>query len=429
MTPPPKVPRARTSRARTSRAGTTAPRDDAGETGRYDRLLQLAAALEAAGEQLRQRAALGVERGAERDVLLATAGRGLQDRSLELEAEAAVLRATVATSRQVEELQAVAERGLGSIASRAVGYRAPEIALGGPVVSAGLIETDALDRDELTTYLNQLAGASPELMHHFSSGGGGLLDRLRMRALLTVGAFGGPGRPRAAAAGLSAIGAGTLRVDGITAVRDTARDEDDAAVTVSASEEAVAPHGLEQLIDTLSSSGRLRVQQVGVARFIVYLPGAAAPRGGLRLAGADRTRDVVAAIASAVGVGAHVMLVGSTGGGAVAVEVAVALAAAAADDTPFVVDQVVTVASAPARAARTPDGLRILSLRAQSDPLALLAPLASTVGPDRLTVVHDAGPEPGAASYLAGGRAADAASDAELRTELSRLQSLGYLSR
>ena len=62
---------------------------------------------------------------------------------------------------------------LGSIAGRAIGYLAPEVALGGAIVPAGLIETDALDRDDVAAYLNELAASNPELMDHVASGGGG----------------------------------------------------------------------------------------------------------------------------------------------------------------------------------------------------------------------------------------------------------------
>ncbi len=126
-------------------------------------------------------------------------------RSVELDADALVLRATVLTYRWIDDLQVAAYRTLGSIAARAIGYLAPEVALGGAIVSAGLIETDALDRDGLAAYLNELAEANPELMDHFVSGGGGLLDALRMRALLTAavlgGATGAAADPRRAAGG------------------------------------------------------------------------------------------------------------------------------------------------------------------------------------------------------------------------------------
>ena len=56
-----------------------------------------------------------------------------------------------------------------------------------PIVSAGLIETDALDRDGVAAYLSELADSNPELMEHVTSGGGGLIDGLQMRSVLTAG--------------------------------------------------------------------------------------------------------------------------------------------------------------------------------------------------------------------------------------------------
>ncbi len=82
-------------------------------------------------------------------------------RSVELDADALIVRATVLTYRWIDDLQLAAYKTLGSIAARAVGYLAPEVALGGAIFSAGLIETDALDRDGLAAYLNELAEATP----------------------------------------------------------------------------------------------------------------------------------------------------------------------------------------------------------------------------------------------------------------------------
>ena len=105
-----------------------------------------------------------------------------------------MVRTTVLTYRWIDELQDAAYKTLGSIAGRAIGYLAPEIALGGAIVSAGLIETDALDRDGVAAYLNELAENNPELMDHVTSGGGGLLDGLQMRSVLTVGVMAGDDR-------------------------------------------------------------------------------------------------------------------------------------------------------------------------------------------------------------------------------------------
>ena len=162
---------------------------------KYDRMLRLADLFDSAGQEMRARAKLGAEilrdEGvadsselskttfdvAADDIRNATTGKhGLLTRSIELDADALVVRATVLTYRWIDELQEAAYKTLGAIAGRAIGYLAPGVALGGAIVSAGLIETDALDRDGIADYLNELAEANPDLMDHVTSGGGGLVE-------------------------------------------------------------------------------------------------------------------------------------------------------------------------------------------------------------------------------------------------------------
>lgn len=138
---------------------------------KYDQMLALADLFDSSGNEMREKARLGAviladddvaDSGelsratyaqAEEDVQAATTGKhGLLTRSVELDADALVVRATVLTYRWIGELQQAAYKTLGSIAGRAISYLAPEVALGGAIVSAGLIETDALDRDGLTAY-------------------------------------------------------------------------------------------------------------------------------------------------------------------------------------------------------------------------------------------------------------------------------------
>ena len=147
---------------------------------KYDQMMRLADLFDSSGDEMRERAKLGAEvladeavsdsadlsratyTRAEDEILAATTGKnGLMVRSVELDADALIIRATVLTYRWIDDLQVAAYRTLGSIAARAVGYLAPEVALGGAILSAGLIETDALDRDGLASYLNELADANP----------------------------------------------------------------------------------------------------------------------------------------------------------------------------------------------------------------------------------------------------------------------------
>ena len=111
---------------------------------------------------------------------------------------------------------------LGAIAGRAIGYLAPSVELGGAIVTAGLIETDALDRDGVAGYLSELAAANPELLDHVISGGGGLLDGLQMRSALTAGFASGESGRQAARGGLRALGVDPMRQDSSAALRDVA---------------------------------------------------------------------------------------------------------------------------------------------------------------------------------------------------------------
>jgi hypothetical protein len=419
---------------------------------KYDRMLRLAALFDTAGEELRSRSRLGAEilhdgdvaesaelspptfAVAEDDIRSATTGKhGLLSRSVELDADALVVRATVLTYRWIDELQEAAYKTLGSIAGRAIGYLAPEVDLGGAIVSAGLIETDAVDRDGVASYLSELAENNPELMDHVTSGGGGLLDGLQMRSLLTTGVLAGERGRMAGRAGLRSAGVTAFPVDAGAALRDIAGGLVDplpaAGPPPASSPGSTAPRTVEELMTTLAESPRsVVVHRVGGSRFIAYLTG---PDGGserrLRLVGGDHSAyavQVVREIESAVeGTDApRVMLVGSAQGGVAAAEVAA--------DSPatFAVDQVVTTGAPAAGVPRIPASTRVLALEDRADPVALLGSLVNAGAPHRVTVVFDGHGQQGHGAYVAGGRAADAASHPELRAELQRLRELGYLA-
>ena len=422
--------------------------DAAAARDKYDQMLSLADSFDRAGNAMRQYARLGTEVLSDDDVAAtatlspgtyaefedeiraATTGKhGLLTRSVELDADALVVRATVLTYRWIDELQQAAYRTLGSIAGRAIGYLAPEVALGGAIVSAGLIETDALDREGVTAYLNELAESNPELMEHVA-GGGGLLDGLQMRSLLTAGILTSDQGSHAARGGLRAIGVEPFSEDTVSALRDAAGGlvEDLDEPVGEQDEDSGTPRSIEDLMTRLSrTTARIDVRRVGAGRYICYLPGTRAPsQGRLRLVGAD-TAGLVARVVEAIEAAvteddvAHVMIVGSAQGGSVATEIAATISS----DT-FVVDQVVTAGAPAAQVRVIPEATRVLSLEDRSDPVALLGSLINVGVPNRVTVVFDG---TGAEDvYVAGGRAADSASHPELVAEIRRIHDLGYLA-
>lgn len=419
---------------------------------KYHEMLALADLFDKSGAEMRSRSRLGAAiladddvadsaelspatfAQAEEDIRAATTGKhGLLTRSVELDADALVVRATVLTYRWIDELQDAAFKTLGSIAGRAIGYLAPEVALGGAIVSAGLIETDALDRDGVTSYLNELAESNPELMDHMS-GVGGLLDGLQMRSLLTAGVMSTDRGAAAARGGLRAIGVAPFAADALSALRDSAagfaEEAEVEASDATTSADGTVPRSIEDLMTNLARADRrISVQRIGAGRYIAYLPGRGADEGGrLRLVGGDNAsyvRQVVRAIEDAVEgePGARVMLVGCSHGGTAAAEIA-----AAAVSEAFVVDQVITTGAPSAQVPTIPEQTRVLSLEDRADPVALLGSLINTHVSNRLTVVYDASEAATVTPYVAGGRAADAAQHPEVRAEIARIHDLGFLA-
>ncbi|WP_408897099.1 hypothetical protein ACJ5H2_19515 [Nocardioides sp. R1-1] len=436
---------------------------------RYEQMLRLADLFEDAGAQMRAWSELGHDvladpevtdsaelspatwADAEEEILAATTGEGsLLGRSVELDADALVLRATVMTYRWIDELQAAAYQTLGSIAGRAIGYLAPEVSLGGAIVAAGLIETDALDRDGVAAYLGELAEANPELMEHVTTGGG-LVDSLQMRGLLARGALAGDTEPSARSGGLRALGVAPLADGWAAALRDVAvglAETDPSGVRVGTDPASTvddpdrAPTGLGDLmaeLDRCDDGGPVRILRAAPGRLVALLPGGAVPTpagGRLRLVSGDPSSEataVVRALAAAAdsergterGAGdgpARVLLVGRGSGGAVALEVA------SHDDLPgFVVDQVVTAAAPTTQLGVPPPEVRVLSLEDRNDPVALLGSLINASAPNRLTVVYDAAAEADLPPLVAGGRAADRCDHPDLVAALAAWREQGYL--
>ena len=418
---------------------------------KYAQLLQLADVFDRSGDELRAMVGLGAEvlrddavidsgdlspashARAEEEIRAATSGRhGLLARSIDLDADALVVRATVLTYEWIDDLREAAYHTLGAVAGRAIGYLAPNVALGGAIVTAGLIETDALDRDGVSDYLSELAAAHPELMDHVVSGGGGLLDGLQMRSALTAGLVSGePGR-QAARGGLRALGVEPLRQDSSAALRDVAGGllTEPRRTPEPAAEAPAVPTSLGDLMTTLEAlDGRVLVHRTSPGRYVTYVgrPPAEDPsEGGPALVTGNLTpyaAEVAQTIAAAVAGDdeAHVMVVGAGAGGAVAAELA-----ALRRPLPFVVDQVVTAGSPAAQVRRLPETTRMLALEDRADPVALLGSLVSAGDANRTTVIFDAAGSSTEGVYVAGARAADASP--EVAGELDRLRELGYLA-
>ncbi|WP_110180648.1 hypothetical protein [Nocardioides solisilvae] len=430
--------------------------DAAVNADKYHQMLALADFFDSSGDEMRSRARLGSAvladedvassaplspatfAEAEEEIRAATTGKhGLLTRSVELDADALVVRATVLTYRWIDELQQAAYQTLGSIAGRAIGYLAPEVALGGAIVSAGLIETDHLDRDGVAAYLSQLAESNPELMDHVQ-GGGGLLDGLQMRSMLTAGVMAGEHAGHAARGGLRALGVQPFAGDSGSALRDsigafvTGAEEEAATDAGAPREDGQAPGSLAALMRTLlDTEDGVAVHAVGPDRFVAYLPGprgGAAPRAGVRLVSTDHSmyaRQVVKAVERAVAHAddARVMLVGTGQGGATAAQIA-----AEGRSRKFVVEQVVTARAPAAQVPVVPETCRVLSLEDRHDPVALLGTLVNQGVANRLTVVLDAPGSEEEPAVVAAGRAADESDHPALVAEVSRLRERGFLA-
>lgn len=364
--------------------------------------------------------------------------QGLLGRSTDLEADAVVLRATAETYRWIDDLQSTAYRTFGRMADRAEGYVAPHVNLGGALVAAGLIETDALERDGVATYLTELAAEIPELMDHVTTGGG-LLDGLQVRGLLTVGLLGSDSGRAAGAGGLRAAGIVALDAGWGAALRDVAIDLDTRADDTLAAHDpaaaSTAPTGLADLFATLLDEPRtpVRLSLVAPGRLLVLVgadPGPVAPerRGRLRLVSGDPSSAatrVVDAVRSALSTGpdtSHVLLVGHGSGGTTALDAASRLA-----EEGIAVEHVVTAQAPPTLGPRNPAATAVLAVEDRNDPVALLGSLLTASDVHRLTVIYDAASAPDRAPLIAGGLAADRSSHPALVALLGRWRELGFL--
>ena len=337
------------------------------------------------------------------------------------------------TYRWIDELQEAAYKTLGSIAGRAIGYLAPEVALGGAIVSAGLIETDALDRDGVTAYLNELAENNPDLMDHMSGGGGCstacTCARCSPRACSppTSGAH-------AARGGLRAIGVDPFPADAVSAFRDSAGSFVEAEAPERRGRrpaQAAAP-ALARGAD-----GQPRRRGPAGSASSGSAPAATSPTCPARSAPTPvgcgwsaPTPPPTPARWSARSRGRHRRRRPRDAGRLRRRAAPSAAEVAATAGSP-------TLRGRPGRHRRrarpprcpgSPSATRVLSLEDRADPVALLGSLINASVANRLTVVFDGGDRRRHDVYVAGARAADSAEHPELRAEISRMQELGYLA-
>ncbi|WP_232680000.1 hypothetical protein [Nocardioides sp. R-C-SC26] len=423
----------------------SAPRRPAtpADTRGYDELTRLVGLIDQIAEELRERAGLGhdvvsdpafadsaalstaTHLVAEHEIRAATTGKhGLLARSIELDADALALRATVATYRWLDDLRDLAERTLGSIAGRAIGYLAPEVELGGALVAAGLIETDPTERDDVTGYLAELASANPELMEHVTTGGGGLVDALPLRALLTAGVPGGAIGLRAARGGMNAVGAPPFEASFGDALRDAAgrlvAEPDAGPADVVASpadpmheEMQGQPLTWTALLDAVGDLGQsaIVVRRVGVGRYVALI-GAQTPTafadGDTETLALGLDRHIRAAVDGDTD--ARLLVMGHGLGGVAATHLA------AGATSGYRIEQVITTAAPTAQSTAVPDAVRVLAIDDPDDPVAVLGSLVNASVEHRVSVLTD---DP---------RELDATDHPAVRGEFDRLRDQGYLA-
>lgn len=452
----------------------------------YDAVRALAGSYDEAGTRMRDWAGLGarvlanpdlVESGllspltfaeAEASVLAATTGPdGILVESAGWEADAVLVRVTVATLEETDRLVHDAVDALDGLVGRSVGFAlaagttvllpALLAAAGGAAVTWPLLPAAVRDRlgaDAGNTGrdLEQWLTDHPGIVQHGFNGGGGLLEGLWDG--VTPLAPGGPlGVPLLApdtesGAGLlarlygddgtPAVVATTDRLDGgSTQPRDVTGVLDQLREVAHLSTGADSPHNGTIAIQTIDD-GR------GDVRHIVYLPGTddmlTLPwtqdddvrdfATDLRLiAGADNTyqRGILDAMAQAQ-IGPHdpVLLVGHSQGGMEA-------AAILAQGSDYHVTNVVTAGSPTAQVDGFPDGSHVLSLENEGDVVPLTDGEPNPDSVEQVTVRFD---DPGSgivdnhsyAHYLAGAAAVDAATDPSVAEQLHSLRAHGFLA-
>jgi hypothetical protein len=457
----------------------------AGVAATYAAVRALADLFDAAGDRMRAWAATGGRTLADPDLLesaalspltfadaeervaAATAGtHGILTTSLAYEADAVLVRATVAAFEGCDRLVAASFEALDYSAGRALGCAVATatpyaVALGVVAVPVARsawphvpAETRARLGDEVgaeTDLAQEWVDRHPEEVQHLVDGSGGLLDGLLggmplgVPALLGLAVF----HPRVgdAAADLAAL----YGPEG----RPHVRRRPDLAVPLG----RVPPDDLAGLIGHLGETddlsphdrpgdqGTIEVQTLtgadGTVRHIVYLPGTddltttpfdqdADVRDratNLRLVGGDDTSytaGIVQAMTEA-GIGRNdpVLLVGHSQGGMEA-------AALLSHGSPFQVTHVVTAGAPTAQVHGFPPSSHVLSLENRGDVVPLLDGHDNPDSRQQVTVQFDdhetsIAANHAVAHYVHWAAAADASTDPSVREQLASLRYHGFL--
>ncbi|MCW2766887.1 MAG: hypothetical protein JWO11_2846 [Nocardioides sp.] len=429
----------------------------------YDQVLDLATSYDSAGDRMRgwagadartlangdllESALLSPPTFAEAEaVLLAAAGgpEGVLVESVSWETDAILLRVTVRSFRETDELVHAAFEVLDYAAGRAIGATLPATV---PML-LGLGLLGVVDGDDL----QQWAIEHPELLQHVVNGGGGLLDGLvDSSAPLT------PGGPF----GLATFTPDTESAAGLLA----ALYGPDGAASVEARDLGVPssdsqPGSLADVIGHLGelgalsgpehpeNNGTIEVQTFtdanGEVRHIVYLPGtddmATLPwtqdadvrdlATNLQLvAGHDNTyqQGILDAMHQAgIGAGDPVLLAGHSQGGMEA-------AAILSEGSDFNVTSVVTAGSPTAQVDGFPPGTHVLSLEHEGDVVPLLDGEENPDSVQQVTVhFGDGGTDivdhHSFPHYVAGAAAVDASDDPSIVESLQSLADHGFLA-
>jgi hypothetical protein len=450
----------------------------AGLSATYAAVRRLADRYDAAGERLRGWAATGgrvlvdpdlLESAvlspvtfaeAEEKVLSATTGlHGVLPASVAYEADALLVRATVAAFLACDRVVAAAFQVLDYELDRAAGLAllasAPDLAAWGVASRPVVDHLPNGARDELTTSVDMVEewlDRHPEAVQHVADGSGGLLDALLAGAgPMASASFLGlrPLHPTAAdaAADLAAL----YRPEGSPRVRR----RDDLWVGLG----QIPPANVTDLMDHLGETaalsppeqpgdqGTIEIQRLeardGSVRWIVYLPGTdtmtttpfnqdadvrdMATNLHLIGGGQDTTyqRGIEEAMTRA-GIKPHdpVLLAGHSQGG---MEAATMLS----HGTPFHVTNVVTAGSPIAGVSGYPPGSHILSLENRGDVVPLLDGRDNPDSLQQVTVQFDDHETSIAGNhalvhYLHGAAAVDASEDPSIHEQVASLRAHGY---